>query len=280
MLPAVDVLALKLLLAPSLVVLASVCSRRFGPLAGGVVGGLPVVAGPILLVLAVTHGRHFGSDAARASSLGLVSLTTFVLVYGLLCRRRSWKLALPLGWTAFLAMTGALSGISVSTIASLGLAVSSFLVALAVLPAPAPVHAAGASPPWDLPVRAVTAATMVFALTAASSALGSHLSGLLAPFPIITSVLAAFTHAQRGADETLVLLRGMLLGFFAFALFCTSVAAALPRMSTAGAFAIASAVALTALGMILAARSRRTRSPKGATLDITRRRRQDRRKRS
>jgi hypothetical protein len=58
---------------------------------------------------------------------------------------------------------------------------------------------------------------MVVALTALSSSLGSELSGLLAPFPIITSVLAAFTHAQRGAGEAVVLLRGMLGGFFVYA---------------------------------------------------------------
>lgn len=154
MLLAVDVLALKLLLAPSLVVLASLCSRRFGPAVGGLVGGLPVVAGPILLVLAVTHGLSFGSEAARASLLGLVSLTTFVLVYGTLCRRRSWKILLPLGWAAFLVLTAALGDVSLNTLASLGLAGSGFLVALAALPGGAPTRAARAAPPWDLPLRA------------------------------------------------------------------------------------------------------------------------------
>jgi len=260
MLLAVDVLALKLLLAPSFVVLASLCSRRFGPLVGGVVGGLPVVAGPILLVLAVTHGRQFGSDAARASLLGLVSLTAFVLVYGFLCRRRSWKIALPLGWAAFLVITGGLSAISLGTLVSLALAGAGFVIALAALPAPGPTGSPEPRSHWDLPLRAITAAAMVLALTAASSALGSHLSGLLAPFPIITSVLAAFTHAQRGTKETLTLLHGMLLGFFAFALFCASVATALPDMSTAGAFAVAFAVALAVQGTVLAFQAGRMRS--------------------
>jgi hypothetical protein len=256
----VDVLALKLLLAPSFVVLASVCSRRFGASVGGVVAGLPVVAGPILLVLAITHGRRFGSDSARASLLGLVSLTAFVLVYGFLCRHRSWRLVLPLGWATFLAMTGILSGLSLSTLVSLGLALSSFLVALAVLPEPGPAGPAKPLPSWDLPVRAVAAAAMVLALTAASSALGSHLSGLLAPFPIITSVLAAFTHAQRGPNETLALLRGMLRGFFAYALFCVAAATTLPAMSTAAAFTIACAAALALQAVVLAAQSERARS--------------------
>ena len=43
----------KLLLAPAFVVVVSVLAQRYGPRIGGVLGGLPVVAGPILLVLAL-----------------------------------------------------------------------------------------------------------------------------------------------------------------------------------------------------------------------------------
>jgi hypothetical protein len=50
----VAVLAVRGLLAPCFVVLASLAARRFGARAGGVVAGLPVIAGPILLVLAIT----------------------------------------------------------------------------------------------------------------------------------------------------------------------------------------------------------------------------------
>jgi hypothetical protein len=45
---------------------------------------------------------------------------------------------------------------------------------------------------------------------AVSGALGPHLSGLLAPFPIITSVLAVFTHAHGGVARVGVLLRNFL----------------------------------------------------------------------
>ena len=60
--------ALKLLLAPGFVVGASLTARRFGPRVGGLVGGLPVVAGPILLVIAILHGEDFGADASAASN--------------------------------------------------------------------------------------------------------------------------------------------------------------------------------------------------------------------
>ena len=83
----VIVLAVKALLAPTFVVGASMTARRFGSWIGGVVGGLPVVAGPILLVYALIHGRIFAQHAAAGTLLGLLSLTAFVIIYGRLASR-------------------------------------------------------------------------------------------------------------------------------------------------------------------------------------------------
>jgi hypothetical protein len=58
----------------------------------------------------------------------------------------------------------------------------------------------------------------VLALTAVSGALGPHLSSPLAPFPIITSILAIFTHAHGGFAQVGVLLRNFFLGFYGFLL--------------------------------------------------------------
>ena len=85
---------------------------------------------------------------------------------------------------------------------------------------------------------------LVLSLTAVAGWLGPQLSGLLAPFPIISTVLATFTHAQRGADELMRLLRGMISGFLAFALFCFTLAVSLPHLHIAAAFGLATGVAL------------------------------------
>jgi len=249
----VAVLALKLILAPAFVVGASLTARRFGPRIGGLVGGLPVVAGPILLVLAIVHDRAFATRSATASLLGLVSLATFVVVYGVAAQRLRWPGALTLAWLAFLAMTALASAFRIAPTPALALAFGSFVLARALLPRPAAATAlaAPAPPSWDLPVRAACAAAMVIAITAASASLGPRLSGLLAPSPIITTVLAAFTHAQLGPAATLALLRGMLTGFFAFALFSWTVALTLPHTSIAIAFALATAVAALTQAAIL-----------------------------
>jgi uncharacterized membrane protein len=205
-------------------------------------------------VLVLSHGRRFGATSAQSSLLGLVSLSAFVGAYAATCRRTGWRVTVTFAWLAFLAATAMLSLVSVAAGAGVALAAGSFVVGLALVPHPAAVAAATQPPAWDLPMRAVTAAAMVVAITAASSALGPHVSGLLAPAPIITSVLAAFTQAQRGPQETLALLRGMLVGFFAFAAFSFTVAVSLPAWGTGAAFALATTVALAVQLTWLAAR--------------------------
>ncbi len=248
----VTLLAVKLLLAPCFVVGASLTARRHGPRVGGLVGALPVVAGPILLVYALAHGRAFAAHAAAGTLLGLISLTAFVVVYARLAGRVAWPVGLLAGWAAFALGTLAFSALKIAAGVALALACGAFALGVALLPQPgAEAARIGAPPTWDLPLRGGCALALVLALTAVAGWLGPQLSGLLAPFPIVASVLATFTHTQRGVDETLRLLRGLVTGFGAFALFCFTLALALPAMSTAAGFALAALVALLAQGVLL-----------------------------
>jgi hypothetical protein len=253
----VGVLAVKLLLAPSFVVGASLATRRFGARIGGLIGGLPVVAGPILLVYALTHGRVFAAGAAAGTLLGLISLIAFVVVYGRLASRLSWTASMIAGWAVFAAATAMFSMVSLPAGAALALAGGAIVAGLATLPRwPHAPSLHGPPPAWDLPLRAGCSLALVLTLTAVAGWLGPQLSGLLAPFPIIATVLAVFTHAQRGPAELLRLLRGMVSGFGAFALFCFTLAVALPALDTLAAFALASGVALLAQGLLIASARR------------------------
>jgi hypothetical protein len=260
--PGVAVLAVKALLAPSFVVAASVLARRFGPWVGGVVGGLPVVAGPILLAYALVHGSAFAQHAAAGTLLGLLSLTAFVVVYGRLASRARWFPCMLCGWLAFALGTLALDGVAAPAGVALLLACLGFANGLLLLPSTTSEPAVIASPPaWDLPLRAACALALVLALTAASGWLGPQLSGLLAPFPVITTVLATFTHTQRGANEAVRLLRGMLTGFFAFALFCFTLTISLRTSSVAAAFLLATAAALVGQAAMISRAPRTADAP-------------------
>ena len=74
-------------------------------------------------------------------------------------------------------------------------------------------------PKTELFVRMVAGATLVFLATWFASSLGPRLSGLVAMFPVLGTVLAVFSHRHAGAAFTTQLLRGMAAGFYAFITF-------------------------------------------------------------
>lgn len=258
----VTLLAAKILLAPLCVVAVSLAGRRWGMAVAGVLGGLPVVAGPILLVVTLLHGDGFGADAAAGTLLGLAALTAFVVVYGWFAATAGPIQSVLCGWTAFLLGVSVLSLIQPPPALSLILAAASFALGLRLLPpAPWSPPATTALPSWDLPARALAALGLVLALTAVSGALGPHLSGLLAPFPIITSVLAVFTLTHDGFSQVSILLRNFLLGFYGFAAFCFVLAIALPALATATAFGLATVAALAVQATTFLLRSRLLLAP-------------------
>lgn len=254
------VLLAKLLLAPVCVVAVSLAGRKWGVAVAGILGGLPVVAGPILVVLTLVHGRPFGAEAAAGTLLGLAALTLFVVVYGKASERIGPVLSLLAGWAAFLLGVGFLQLLDVPPGVSLVFVTACFAAGLALLPAPTTAPAVIPAPPWwDLPVRALAALALVIAISTASGALGPSLSGLLAPFPIITSVLAVFTHAHGDLDQVRVLLRNFLVGFYGFAAFCFVLASSLDSLGGPAAFSTALVAALAVQVAVVLLRSRRLR---------------------
>jgi hypothetical protein len=252
------ILLAKFLLAPICVVAVSLAGRRWGTAIAGILGGLPVVAGPILLVLALVHGPTFGADAAAGTLLGLCALTTFVVIYGRVSEVLGPAASVVCGWSGFLAAIALLGQIRPPEVVALAMAGASFAGGLVLLPAAVgePVEL-GTLPRWDLPARGLAAMALVVALTAASGSLGPNLSGLFAPFPIITSVLAVFTHAHGGCAQVRILLRNFLIGFYGFASFCFILAIGIVGLGTGPAFLIAIAVAVSVQATVFVIRSRR-----------------------
>jgi O-antigen/teichoic acid export membrane protein len=119
------------------------------------------------------------------------------------------------------------------------------------MPAPAAVPAPVRPPRGDLLARMVLATTVVLVLTALAPRLGPRLSGLLATYPLFAAILSAFAHRLQGAGAAGSVLRGLLLGLFAFAGFCFVLGVSIVPLGTAGAFAAAVVVALLVQGLSL-----------------------------
>ncbi|MBJ7470974.1 MAG: hypothetical protein JHD16_06705 [Solirubrobacteraceae bacterium] len=241
--------------------LVSLAVRRFGPQIGGLFGGLPVVAGPILLVYALEQGDAFAAQAAASSLVALVGLTAFVVYVAVLGPRLGAVGSVVTGWGVFCAVAFLVALPELSPVAGLALCCVTFTVALATMPRPAPGEHPGVPqrPRYDLTLRASVAAAMVLVLTSVAAQLGPLASGVLAPFPTITSVLAGFATAHETRPTTLHLLRNMIRSFFSFAAFLFTVAVAVEPWGTAAAFtgAVGVMLAVQAGLWLLAPRSAR-----------------------
>lgn len=189
-------LLLKLTLAPALVAIASLVAKRMGHRAGGLISGLPVVAAPVVLIFAVERGDGFAREAGASACLGVASSVAFCVAYALTAVRRGPAPALVVASVAFAASTLALTQLDPPLFLKASVASASIAWGSWILRRQTP-EASEARPSSDLLAwRLVLTAALVLALTAAATGLSAHLAGLLVPLPIITGVMAGFTHAR------------------------------------------------------------------------------------
>jgi len=135
------------------------------------------------------------------------------------------------------------------------------MLAVAAMPASSVIAPTATPLPWwDLPLRMVVATAFVVGLTMLATQLGARRTGLLAPFPLYAAVLTVFAHTMHGAPAATAVLRGLVLGLFAFAAFFFVLATLLPAAGVAVGFSAALVTALVAQGVSLAALTRRRAS--------------------
>jgi hypothetical protein len=236
-------LVLKLALTPVLIIGASLAGRRFGGAVSGWLVGLPLTSAPIAAFLAVEQGPRVAAGVAVGSLSGPAAEGAFCLAYARLAQRRV-VVAVAAGTLGFAALGAAALALSWSSLPLFAAALVAFTVALLAMPRSGPVPV-DATPPtrWDLPARAVIATALVLLLTGVATAIGARLTGLLAVYPIYAVVLTVFAHRSSGPGAAVAVLRGVVLGLFAFATFFFVLASLLDRIDTAAAFVCATAAA-------------------------------------
>jgi hypothetical protein len=247
------VLALKLVLVPGFLLAISLVGRRWGPAVAGWLAGLPVVAGPILVFIALEQGRDFAAAAASGAVAAVAATAAFIVAYVHGCRRAPWPTALGLGLAAWIAVAAALAPAPLPAGAALAIGVAALVATPRLVPNVRGRPGAHETSRRELAVRMVAGAALTFGVTLVAGAVGPRWSGLLSVFPVLASVLAVFTHRAHGPEFTTALLRSMAGGMYSLLAFCFVVAVALPRVATAAAFAVATAATLA----VLAATKRR-----------------------
>jgi hypothetical protein len=129
----VETLVLKVALAPALVVGVTLAARRWGSRVGGTLIALPVVAGPILLVITLEQGEVFGARTARGALLGVVALSAFCVAFAVAATQARWPAALLMGWAAYAGVAACASRWDAPPVAGLASALAALLAARAFI---------------------------------------------------------------------------------------------------------------------------------------------------
>jgi uncharacterized membrane protein (GlpM family) len=236
----VDSLTLKLILTPTLIAAASMAGRRWGPAMSGWLVGLPLTSGPIAFFLALNQGVAFARAAAIGTLTGTISQAAFCLAYGWLAARFAWPLTVLASSLVFAGSTLVLQYLSLPLITLFLTVILVLILANCLMPRrPEVSSSAGMLPLWDIPARMAIATAFVLLLTGLAPTLGPYLTGLLTPFPLYAAILAVFAHHLRGPAPAAGVVKGLLLGLFAFATFFLVLAALIEQVGIALAFAVA-----------------------------------------
>ena len=260
-------IALKLVLTPALIAIATLVGRRFGPSISGWLVGLPFTSGPVSLFLALEQGTSFAATAAAGSIGGVSASAVFAVAYAATARRFRWPAALAVASLAFAAAVVVLrtvpleSGLPLPLLALYVGGVAAAIVGIRFIPAPGVLDEAPEPPRWDLPARMILATVLVIVITSAAPILGPQLSGLLTTYPIYAAVLAVFAHEQRGGAAAAQVVRGLCYGIIAFATFFLAIGAFIDRVGILPAFAAAGTGALLVQALTLTRVRRGSPSP-------------------
>lgn len=210
---------LKLLLTPSLIGAASWAGQRWGPQAAGWFAALPLTSGPILVFLCIERGPAFAASACVGTIIATISLAAFALTYAWSAQFFGWLVSTCYSWLAYLIATLALQFLRTGVMVAYLLSCAALSLATKFMPKEAVLPMRSQVTHGSIVSRMVLAVALVWIITSTAGMLGPTLSGLLTPFPVVATLLAAFTHRTDGAVASTQLLRSLLIGLYSFALF-------------------------------------------------------------
>src|SRR5574338_1519833 len=214
-----NILALKLILAPIIIGSASLAGRRWGSAVSGWLVGMPLTTGPVVFFVALSHDAAFAGRSALGVLSGGFSLVLYAVSYAWLAKRLRWPLALGGSLLLFAFSTLILENASFPLVPLFFALLAAILLGLRLMPKEVPLPPAGKPGKWDIPSRIALGTAVILLLTGSAEFIGPRLTGLLATFPLYISILAAFSQRQQGPDGPAHMLRGLLYGMFAFASF-------------------------------------------------------------
>jgi hypothetical protein len=239
--------ALKLAGVATVVAAATLLARRHGHRAGGLVGGLPLIAGPVSGALLLSEPAAWVRDVAVVTLACLPATLLHAVVFARLAARHGvWPCVLAAN-AAVAVAAAALGWLAPPGWVAAALALAALGVVRRALP-PRPDRAlpAGRAPWTDLPLRVGSAVALAGALIALSDAAPPAVAGWLLALPITGNVLPAFARARHGPDATIAVVHGFVAGLGAFFGFFATLATGLSLVTATGAGGAGAALAWVA----------------------------------
>lgn len=231
------IIAVKLVVVPALIYLVTWVGNKWGPAVAGWLSAFPVVAGPILGVMTFEQGAEFGAAAAQGTLLAVNAILVFSLAYAWASAKFSVFGSLLCSLTVYAITVAALSVLQLPLAACFLLVI--LMIAIAPMLLPHASAEASRAVPNTVLWRMLAGAFLVMSVTFFAENLGPRLSGLLAMFPVMGTVLIGFSHHYSGRYFAILMLRGMMFGYYAFACFCAILALLLVKQPTVLAFGAA-----------------------------------------
>jgi hypothetical protein len=246
-----NILVLKLVLAPVIIGSASLAGRKWGPAVSGWIVGLPLTSGPVIFFLALSHDAGFAANAALGVISGGISLVAYALTYAWLAKRFHWYVALFGSLAVFTISTTLLQNVTFPLIPIFLIVCTMIALGLALMPK-GDAEAGEAKPGnWDIPSRILIGTSFILLITGSASFLGPRLTGLLTTVPLYVTILTIFAHRHQGPAAAAHVLRGLLYGLFAFAGFFIILGLLIERTGIGLSFSFAIFAALVIQGTSL-----------------------------
>ena len=192
-------LAIKMAVAASFVITATVAAERAGPAIGALIATLPVSAGPAYVFLALDHDPQFISRSALASLALNASTAIYAVAYVLLAQRRPFLIAVPGAFLAWLVSVIAFTAIATTTWIAVVINLVVFPLSFLVVRKYRFVRVPPIRLRWyDFAMRALLVACLVGAVVTLSFHIGAAATGVLAAFPVVFTSIMLILHNRIG----------------------------------------------------------------------------------
>lgn len=216
---------------PPVIAAVTLASKKWGNSIGGLLASLPWVAGPIILFIAFEQGTDFAIRSISGIMVGIVGWLVFCIVYITVGQRFNALISVLIGYLAYFLVGLALNPLlpSFNVYQWLAFSLSALTIGFIFFPKVAVQKiAVGKKIKFEIPMRMLMITFFVITITFFAKSLGPEWSGILTPFPVMTAVLAFFTHYTQGIYQVRKIYMGLFTGTFGFTIFLFSQALLLP----------------------------------------------------